>query len=92
MAVPRAQDRAHKTNLMVFIRPTILRNAEDARFQTNAKYRYMQDLQRQMADDRVRLMRRRAAAGVAAAAATTAARRDRARRRTGRTPDGSEPR
>jgi general secretion pathway protein D len=46
-----------KTNLMVFIRPVILRNAEDARFQTNSKYRYIQDLQREMADDPVRLMR-----------------------------------
>ena len=43
----RTTDRA-KTNLMVFIRPTILRDAQDARFQTNAKYRYIQDLQRQM--------------------------------------------
>ena len=42
---------------MVFIRPTILRDAADARFQTNAKYRYIQDLQREMADDPVRLMR-----------------------------------
>jgi general secretion pathway protein D len=46
-----------KSNLMVFIRPSILRDADDARFQTNAKYRYIQDLQRQMADDPVRLMR-----------------------------------
>ncbi len=46
-----------KTNLMVFIRPTILRNAEDARFQTNQKYRYIQDIQRQMAQDPVQLMR-----------------------------------
>jgi general secretion pathway protein D len=52
----RKTDRT-KTNLMVFIRPTILRNAQDARFQTNAKYRYIQDLQRQMAEDPVRLMR-----------------------------------
>jgi general secretion pathway protein D len=52
----RKTDRK-KTNLMVFIRPTILRDAQDARFQTNAKYRYIQDLQRQMADDPVRLMR-----------------------------------
>jgi general secretion pathway protein D len=52
----RKTDRK-KTNLMVFIRPTILRNAEDARFQTNAKYRYIQDLQRQMGEDRVRLLR-----------------------------------
>jgi general secretion pathway protein D len=46
-----------KTNLMVFIRPTILRNADDARFQTNQKYRYIQDIQRQMAQDPVQLMR-----------------------------------
>lgn len=46
-----------KTNLMVFIRPVILRNAEDARFQTNAKYRYIQDLQREMANSPVRLLR-----------------------------------
>jgi len=45
-----------KTNLMVFIRPTILRDAESARFQTNAKYRYIQDLQRQMAEQRVGIM------------------------------------
>jgi general secretion pathway protein D len=54
----RNTDRT-KTNLMVFIRPTILRNAQDARFQTNTKYRYIQDLQRQMADDPVLLMRDR---------------------------------
>ncbi|HJR70990.1 MAG TPA: type II secretion system secretin GspD [Gammaproteobacteria bacterium] len=52
----RKADRK-KTNLMVFIRPTILRDAADARFQTNAKYRYIQDLQRQMAEGGVRLMR-----------------------------------
>ncbi len=54
----RTTDRA-KTNLMVFIRPTILRDpgGADARFQTNSKYRYIQDLQRQMADDPVRLLR-----------------------------------
>jgi len=52
----RTSDRK-KTNLMVFIRPTILRNAADARFQTNAKYRYIQDLQRQLAADPVMLMR-----------------------------------
>ncbi len=46
-----------KTNLMVFIRPTILRDAEDARFLTNAKYRYIQDVQRQMSDDPIQLMR-----------------------------------
>jgi hypothetical protein len=42
---------------MVFIRPTILRDPADARFQTNTKYRYIQDLQRQMEDDPVRLLR-----------------------------------
>jgi len=42
---------------MVFIRPTILRDAEDARFQTNAKYRTIQDIQRQMSQDNVQLMR-----------------------------------
>jgi general secretion pathway protein D len=52
----RTSDRS-KTNLMVFIRPTILRNAADARFQTNTKYRYIRDLQRQMAEDPVMLMR-----------------------------------
>jgi general secretion pathway protein D len=46
-----------KRNLMVFIRPTILRNAEDTRFQTGQKYHSIQDLQREMAEDRVRLMR-----------------------------------
>jgi general secretion pathway protein D len=52
----RKTDRK-KSNLMVFIRPTILRDAVDARFQTNSKYRYIQDLQRELAQDRVRLMR-----------------------------------
>jgi general secretion pathway protein D len=52
----RKTDR-RKTNLMVFIRPTILRDAADARFQTNAKYRYIQDLQRQMSADGVKMMR-----------------------------------
>jgi type II secretory pathway component GspD/PulD (secretin) len=42
---------------MVFIRPTILKTPEDARFQTNTKYRYIQDLQRQLAADPVMLMR-----------------------------------
>ncbi len=52
----RRTDRS-KTNLMVFIRPTILRDAEDARFQTSTKYRQIQDMQRRMAQDPVRLMR-----------------------------------
>lgn len=52
----RSTDR-ERTNLMVFIRPTILRSAADARFQTGAKYRQIQDLQRQMADEPVKMMR-----------------------------------
>lgn len=52
----RKTDRK-KTNLMVFIRPTILRDAADARFLTNSKYRYIQDLQSETAEERVRLMR-----------------------------------
>jgi general secretion pathway protein D len=46
-----------KSNLMVFIRPTILKTPEDARFQTNSKYRYIQDIQRQLGQDPVQLMR-----------------------------------
>jgi general secretion pathway protein D len=37
-----------KTNLMVFIRPVILHDERDARFQTNAKYRYIEELQREL--------------------------------------------
>ena len=36
-----------KTNLMVFIRPTILRDSVQTAFETNAKYRYIRDLQLQ---------------------------------------------
>jgi general secretion pathway protein D len=46
-----------KTNLMVFIRPTILRDEKDAQFQTNAKYRFIQDLQRQMNESKAPLLR-----------------------------------
>ena len=46
-----------RSNLMVFIRPTILKTPEDARFQTNAKYRYIQDIQRQLGQEPVQLMR-----------------------------------
>jgi general secretion pathway protein D len=54
----RARKTEHKkTNLMVFIRPTILRNATDARFQTSQKYRSVQEVQREMATNDVRLMR-----------------------------------
>ncbi len=46
-----------KTNLMVFIRPTILRDSIQASFETDAKYRYIRDLQLQQAEDTVPLMR-----------------------------------
>ena len=45
-----------KINLMVFIRPTIMRDSVQAAFQTNAKYRYIRDLQLQRAQDGVPLM------------------------------------
>ena len=35
-----------KTNLMVFIRPKILRDGTSAAIETNSKYNYMRDLQR----------------------------------------------
>ena len=66
----RARKTEHsKTNLMVFIRPTILRNAEDARFQTGQKYQSVQDLQRELAQRQGSTIEERAAADVAAAAA-----------------------
>jgi len=46
-----------KTNLMVFIRPVILHDETDARFQTSSKYRYVQELQRQMNDSNKPLIR-----------------------------------
>jgi general secretion pathway protein D len=55
----RARKSTHnKTNLMVFIRPQILRDASEARTQTAGKYRYIEEIQRQMANDPVRLMRK----------------------------------
>ena len=45
-----------KINLMVFIRPTILRDSVQATFQTNAKYRYIRDLQVQQGERSVQLM------------------------------------
>ena len=45
-----------KTNLMVFIRPTIMRDSVEAAFQTNAKYRYIRDLQIQQNQQSVPLM------------------------------------
>lgn len=46
-----------KTNLMVFIRPTILRDSAQAAFETDAKYRYIRDLQLQQGATHVPLMR-----------------------------------
>ena len=46
-----------KTNLMVFIRPTILRDTAQAAYHTNAKYRYIRDLQLLQNEGRVPLMR-----------------------------------
>jgi len=54
----RAHKSEHdKSNLMVFIRPTILHNAADARFATGEKYSYIQELQRQMAATPMPLMK-----------------------------------
>jgi general secretion pathway protein D len=45
-----------KTNLMVFIRPTILRDGVDAAIETNAKYNYLRDRQLKHHDGKVPLM------------------------------------
>ncbi len=45
-----------KTNLMVFIRPRVLRTPEQAAIETNAKYRYMRNLQLGRNDGKVSLM------------------------------------
>ena len=46
-----------KSNLMVFIRPTILRDSIQSSFETNTKYNYIRDLQLQYAEEPVQLMR-----------------------------------
>ena len=46
-----------KTNLMVFIRPTILRDGVQARFQTDSKYNYIRDLQLEQSTKDPALMR-----------------------------------
>jgi len=46
-----------KTNLMVFIRPTILRDNIQARFETDAKYQYIRDLQLGQTEEPVQLMK-----------------------------------
>jgi len=45
-----------KTNLMVFIRPRVLRTAEQAAVETNAKYNYLRDMQLGLKDGKVQLM------------------------------------
>jgi general secretion pathway protein D len=45
-----------KTNLMVFIRPRVLRTAEQAAIETNSKYNYLRDLQLGNRDGKVQLM------------------------------------
>jgi general secretion pathway protein D len=45
-----------KTNLMVFIRPRVLRTAEQAAIETNSKYNYLRDLQLNRNDGKVRMM------------------------------------
>lgn len=48
--------KKNKTNLMVFIKPTILRDNVQAAFQTNAKYNYIRDQQLLLKPKNVRLM------------------------------------
>jgi general secretion pathway protein D len=45
-----------KTNLMVFIRPRVLRTAEQAAFETNSKYNYLRDMQMNQNNGKVRMM------------------------------------
>lgn len=51
----RATDKV-KTNLMVFIRPKILRDAATVTSETNAKYNYIRDVLKQGEDESVQLM------------------------------------
>ncbi|MGD9842206.1 MAG: type II secretion system secretin GspD [Steroidobacteraceae bacterium] len=44
-----------KTNLLVFIKPTILRNGIQASYETNAKYNFIRDLQLQRNDGKASL-------------------------------------
>jgi general secretion pathway protein D len=45
-----------KTNLMVFIRPRVVRTAEQAAIETNAKYNYLRNLQLEKKGGKVQLM------------------------------------
>ncbi len=49
-----------KTNLMVFIRPTILRDSKQTAIETNAKYQMIRDVQMGLTKDAVPLMRNEA--------------------------------
>jgi general secretion pathway protein D len=44
------------TNLMIFLRPVIMRDAATGTFLTNSKYKYIRDLQKQMQESGVPLM------------------------------------
>jgi len=46
-----------KTNLLIFIRPTILRDAEQAAIETNAKYNYIREIMQHQRGKDVSLMR-----------------------------------
>ncbi len=48
--------KKNKTNLMVFIKPTILRDNVQAAFATNSKYNYIRDQQLQIKPKNLRLM------------------------------------
>jgi general secretion pathway protein D len=48
--------KKNKTNLMVFIKPTILRDNVQAAFATNSKYNYIRDQQLQIKPKNIRLM------------------------------------
>lgn len=45
-----------KTNLMVFIRPRVLRTAEQAADETNSKYNYLRELQLERNDGKVKMI------------------------------------
>ena len=45
-----------KTNLMVFIRPRVLRTAQQAAIETNSKYNYLRDMQLNRNDGKVKQM------------------------------------
>jgi general secretion pathway protein D len=46
-----------KTNLLVFIRPTILRDASQVTTETNSKYNYIREVLRENSEGGIQLMR-----------------------------------